>query len=288
MNKNGVQPTAKPASLSSIVIAWTMVLLVSYLPDAIWQALAGAVPPWIFWVKVGVLSITIMLGWVWKRLYSLRSFFILLLILAAGIKAIRWLGMTLNYVQRGEQSGWLIRMAQFEGLRLLLAAVMVVALLIMGKRRQDFFLVKGDLKKWKRTGIILGLFIMVLTFLFFGYDLPSATTLAKTLPLIPAALLFAALAAFDEEMRSRATLLPLLYDAVGKNHSIMITAVFFGIGHYFGGVPSGVEGFIIAGALGWLLAFIMLETRGILMPWFIHFMTNVPTFIFWAISSISR
>jgi len=177
-------------------------------------------------------------------------------------------------------------MAQFEGSRLLLTAVMVTALLIMGKRRQDFFLAKGNLKKWKRPGIIIALSIMVLTFLFFDYDLPSAAIL-KALPLMPAALLFAALAAFDEEVRSRATLLPHLYDVVGKNHAIMITAFYFGMGHYFGGVPSGVEGFFIAGALGWLYATMMLETRGVFMPWLNHFLTNIPTFIFWAIGSIS-
>lgn len=286
MNTNSTQSTAKPASFSSIIIAWTVVLLVSDLPDAIWQALAGATPTWLFWVKVGILFVMILLGWVWKRPYSLHPFFILLLILSAGRKVLNSLGLTPSYVAQGEQAGVLLRMAQFEGSRLLLTAVMVTALLIMGKRRQDFFLAKGNLKKWKRPGIIIALFIMVLTFLFFDYDLPSAAIL-KALPLMPAALLFAALAAFDEEVRSRATLLPHLYDVVGKNHAIMITAFYFGMGHYFGGVPSGVEGFFIAGALGWLYATMMLETRGVFMPWLNHFLTNIPTFIFWTIGSIS-
>lgn len=286
MNTNSMQSTAKPVLFSGVVIAWTVVLLVSDLPDAIWQALAGATPTWLFWVKVGILFVMILLGWVWKQPYSLRPFFILLLILAAGRRVLNSLGLTPSYVAQGEQAGVLLRMAQFEGSRLLLTAVMVTALLIMGKRRQDFFLAKGNLKKWKRPGIIIALFIMVLTFLFFDYDLPSAAIL-KALPLMPAALLFAALAAFDEEMRSRATLLPHLYDMVGKNHAIMITAFYFGMGHYFGGVPSGVGGFFIAGALGWLYATMMLETRGVFMPWLNHFFTNVPTFIFWAIGSIS-
>jgi membrane protease YdiL (CAAX protease family) len=84
-------------------------------------------------------------------------------------------------------------------------------------------------------------------------------------------------------MRYRAALLPDLYPAVGKGHSILITAFLFGMSHFFGGVPSGVEGFLIAGALGGLYAVMMLETRGIFMPWLNHFLTNIPTFIFWAI-----
>ncbi len=288
MNTNSPQSTANIVSFSSTIIAWIVVLLVSALPDAIWQALSGATPTWLFWVKVGGLFAIIFLGYVWKQLYYLRPFFFLLLILVAGGKALTFWGMTPSYVARGEQGGLLLRMAQFEGSRLLLTAAMVAALLVMGKQRQDFFLVKGNLKKWMRPGIILALSIMVLTFLFFDYDLPSVATLIKALPLMPAALLFAMLAAFDEEMRFRATLLPHLDAVVGKNHSIMITAFFFGMGHYFGGVPSGIEGFFIAGALGWLYATMMLETRGIFMPWLNHFLTNVPTFIFWAVSSISR
>jgi len=287
MNSNGLQSTAKLASFFGTIIAWTIVLLVSDLPDAVLQAVAGTIPIWLFGVKVGILFVIIMLGWLLKRLYSLRPFFILLLILTAGRKALTYLGMTSSYVSQGEPAGLLLRLAEFEGARLLLTVVMIVALIIMGMRRQDFFFVKGDLRKWKWPGIVLGFSIMILTFLFFEYDLPSAATMIKILPLILATLPFAALAAFDEEMWSRATLLPYLYRVVGKNHAIMITAFYFGMGHYFGGVPSGVEGFIIAGSLGWLYATMMLETRGIFMSWLNHFLTNVPTFIFWAVGSIS-
>jgi hypothetical protein len=287
MNTNSLQSTARPAPLSSIVVAWVVVLLVSALPDALWQAFAGAMATWLFPAKVGGLFAVILLGSVWKPLYGLRPFFVLLLILAAGGKALSYLGMTASYLERGEPGGWLLRLAQVEGSRLLLTAVMVAALLLMGKRRQDFFIAKGDLRTWMRPGIILALSVMVLTFLFFDYDLPSWPTLMRALPLLPVTLLFGALFAFDEEMRYRATLLPHLYDVVGKNHSIMMTAFYFGMAHFFGGVPSGVEGFFIAGALGWLYATMMLETRGVFMPWLNHVLTNVPTFIFWTIGWVS-
>jgi membrane protease YdiL (CAAX protease family) len=196
--------------------------------------------------------------------------------------------MTPSYAQQGEQAGWLHRMAASVGMGLLLVAVMVVALFLMRKRRQDFFLAKGDLGKWKFPGVILALSIMVLTFLFFEYHLPSAATLAKALPLMPAALLFAAFFAFDQEMVFRATLLSSLHDVVGKGHAILITAFLFGMYHYFGGTPPGVEGALITAALGWLWATTMLDTRGIFMPWLNHFLNNVPTLVFWAIASISR
>ena len=31
----------------------------------------------------------------------------------------------------------------------------------------------------------------------------------------------------------------------------------------------------------------MLETRGVFMSWFNHFLNNVPTLIFWEIASVS-
>jgi len=288
LNTEKLQPIAKPASFSGVVIAWTVVLVVSDLPDALWQSLAGATPAWLFWAKIGILFVMMLLGWIQKQLFSLRSFFILLLIFALGAKALKWLGLTLSYVQQGERAGWLLRMAVFEGTRLLLAAVMVAALIVMGKRRQNFFLVKGDLRKWKSPGIILALFIMFLTFFYLRYNLPSSAVLVKAWPLMLLALFFAALLAFDEEVRCRATLLSSLHTVVGKGHAIMITSFFFGMGHYFGGVPSGVEGFLIAAALGCLWATIMLETGGVYISWLIHFLNNVPTVISWAIASISR
>ena len=39
---------------------------------------------------------------------------------------------------------------------------------------------------------------------------------------------------------------------------------------------------------GWLYATMMIETRGIVMSWFNHFLTNFPTFIFWVMAAIAR
>jgi hypothetical protein len=287
MNASAIRPTDRPAQRSDVVVAWTVVLLTSYLPDALWQGWVGAIPAWLFWVKAGGLFSMIVAGLKWKWSHSLRPFFILLLILVGGRRVLEHLGMTLTFVAEGGQSRLLLRLAQLESSRLLLAAVMIVAALVMGKRRQDLFLAKGDLTRWGRPGIVLALSIMVLTFLFFDFRLPPTGTLHTALGLIPAALLFAALAAFDEEARSRATLLPYLYEVVGKNHSIMMTAFVFGMGHYFGGAPSGIVGVMIAGALGLLWATMMLETKGVFLPWLSHFLTNVPTFLMWTFGPIN-
>jgi len=51
----------------------------------------------------------------------------------------------------------------------------------------------------------------------------------------------------------------------------LLTAVFFGIGHYYG-IPYGVIGAVMAGVLGWLLGKSMLEIKGIFWAWVIHFL----------------
>jgi membrane protease YdiL (CAAX protease family) len=278
--------TITPTRQSIVAIVWLIALLVSDLPDIVCQILYGLIPIWLFWAKLAVLLVVVIVSLLWKHLpFCLSQLCILLLILTAGRKALFALGITASYVQSNSHYGLVLRLAQFEGLRSLLAVIMVATLLIMGKRPKELFLVKGNLGKWKLPGTILGFIIMVLTLLFFNYELPPSATIIKALPLIPIALFFAVFAALDEEIRCRATLLTNLVELVGKNQSIFITAIYFGLGHYFGGVPSGIAGFLIAGGLGLLYAKMILDTQGIYMSWFNHFLTNVPTFAFWAIGS---
>jgi hypothetical protein len=58
------------------------------------------------------------------------------------------------------------------------------------------------------------------------------------------------------------------------------------VAHFYG-VPYGVIGVVMAGFLGWFLAKAMLETRGFVMPWFIHFCQDVLIFSFIAIGSVT-
>jgi membrane protease YdiL (CAAX protease family) len=68
----------------------------------------------------------------------------------------------------------------------------------------------------------------------------------------------------------------------------LVTAFLFGMAHFSGGVPSGFQGLLVAGGLGWLWGVMMLETGGVFLPWLSHFLTNVPTFLYWAVGAASR
>jgi membrane protease YdiL (CAAX protease family) len=196
-------------------------------------------------------------------------------------------------------------MVGFQLLKLMVVFIMLVVLLLLGRGRKDFLLTQGQLgaaitirkdvdKKgkhsisWGILGLILGLCIAPLTFLFFGLgNLPTSSILLKALPNFPAALLFAATNAFSEEMQFRASLLGDLQKVIGADQAIWLTATFFGLAHYFGGAPAGIPGVLIAGFLGALFARCMLGSKGIVVPWFIHFCQNAVIYAFWAIGSVS-
>lgn len=86
--------------------------------------------------------------------------------------------------------------------------------------------------------------------------------IVKVIPLMPAVLLFAMMNSFSEEISYRASELAVLKGVISNPQALLLTAVFFGIGHYYG-VPYGVIGVVMAGVLGWLLGKSMLETKGI-------------------------
>ncbi len=295
----------RSSSLGLISFTWLVVLLVSDLPDAIWQALAGDHPGWLSWVKVGLLAVLIVSSLTWKLIRPVRAYFVLLLVLSLALYGMNLLRTSAPYLQWERQIGWVWGMVVYQALKLAVAFIMIAALLLMGRRPKEFFLTPGQLnapvrsantdgvsKKpsmtWGRLGLILGICLLPLTLLFFAMgNLPTAQVLARALPYFPLAVLFAITNAFSEEMQFRAGLLGDLQAALGDDHAIWMTAVFFGLMHYFGGEPSGIPGVLIAGLLGALFAKCMLGSKGIAVPWFIHFCQNAVIYAFWAIAAVA-
>ncbi|HWQ45835.1 MAG TPA: CPBP family intramembrane glutamic endopeptidase, partial [Longilinea sp.] len=200
----------------------------------------------------------------------------------------------------GSSAGFTQSMLSTQLLRLGVAVVMVGVLLVLFKKPKNIFFVRGDLQavaqpipllmdkpnSWKKLGWILAVCITggTLVFLFLG-GLPTNIPITSILALFPFVLLFAAINAFAEEMNYRAGLLAALEEPLGGKQALLITALFFGIGHFYG-VPYGIVGVIMASLLGWLLGKSMLETRGFCWAWFIHFLQDVAIFTFIGIGSI--
>jgi membrane protease YdiL (CAAX protease family) len=114
---------------------------------------------------------------------------------------------------------------------------------------------------------------------------PGAERFAAVLPLAPWVLLFAAMNAYGEELTYRAALLSGLEPAVGPRQALLISAVFFGLMHYYG-VPYGVLGVVMSGGVGWLMGKAMLETRGFFWAWCIHTCLDIAAFTFIAMGTV--
>ena len=77
----------------------------------------------------------------------------------------------------------------------------------------------------------------------------------------------------------RSPMLATLEPVGGSRQALWMAAFFFGIGHYFG-TPGGILGGIASIFMGWILGKAMVETRGFVWAWWIHFLSDFAIFTF--------
>lgn len=291
-----------------IATAWVATLLASSLDVILWKELTGGIPYWLPWIHVVALTTIFVLTLILPQIRSLRKFTtILLIIFLLGFGGgwqwglIPYLRETAIWVNWETQAPWALSAISTHLLRLLPALIILVFLLFSGRKRSDLFLVKGNVRApvepsrllgmkkpepWTRIGTIFAVIFASVTLIYLALsNFPSLRTLELALPLIPVAILIAAINAFNEEFTLRAAPLSELKNSVGKHQGLMITTLFFGLGHFYG-VPSGVLGVLLASFLGWFLGKSMLETKGFIWAWLIHFLPDVFIFTFFAFAVV--
>ncbi|MCB2210296.1 CPBP family intramembrane metalloprotease [bacterium] len=285
----------------TILFAWITTLLISTLPNILWQEFIGSPGIWLLWSKIILLALLIALSFLWAPARELRVYFLLVLLLFALEEIASRLGATALWTRWFPASAAFVpAMFGIQLRRVAVTLLMVLALLLIYKRPARFFLRKGHLDAptsklaflidegtpWNKLGWILTACITLgtLAFLILA-GRPTGAQLRTALPLLPAVLVLAAMNAFAEELNYRAALLAPLFPAVGKTHSVLLTAAFFGLGHFYG-VPYGVVGVVMSFVLGYFLSKAMVETKGFFWPWFIHFWQDVAIFSFMAIGAI--
>lgn len=285
------------------IAAWLIMLTASLLPNIIGQEVLGQALPWL-WIKSGLLVGLLAVGFVLSWLKPLRPFiFILLLIYAAEYLFSSQMGNAVWW------PAWLSSNAPFAGQmlgiqlqRLAVTLVVLAALLLMRYRRQQFFLVRGQLdapiglvrwlgytktESWTRFGVHWTIYITLGTLAFLVIaGQPPLAALQAALPFLPMVLLLATMNAFSEELTYRASLLGVLDGVIAPRQALFLTATFFGLAHYYG-VPYGIIGVVMSTFLGWIEGKAMLETRGFFWAWFIHFWQDVAIFSFMAIGAVS-
>jgi membrane protease YdiL (CAAX protease family) len=181
-------------------------------------------------------------------------------------------------------------------LLVLRASIVVAALFLMGVKRRDAFLVVGSLNApvggqaaatgrqrltWPVLGTAMSLLLGGMFFMFLSTQSPAMlSNISAVLPWIPIILLSAALNAIGEEVEYRAAPLATLLPVVGPTQSILLTSLWFGLGHYYGGIPSGVFALVYVSLLALLLGKAMVDTRGLGWSWIIHITIDTVIYIF--------
>lgn len=291
-----------------LVVMWATIFLASPLMIIPWRTFAVREPFWWPWMHAFILLTLLLLTLLHPALRSMRRYsaiMIIIFLLGYGggwdwglIPFIRSSAFWANWTITAPK---IIYEISLHLLRLTPAIAILVFLLITGKKRMDFYLVKGNIhatvgqsrlvstkksEPWIKVAMIfVTIFVTVtIVFLIGAYGFPAAR-FAQNWFLIPVALLIAAMNGFNEEFTLRAAPLGELKPAVGTSNALLATATYFGIGHYYG-VPNGVIGVLLSAFLGWLLGKSMIETKGFFTAWLVHFLTDIPIFMFFIAGGI--
>ncbi|MCU0523125.1 MAG: CPBP family intramembrane metalloprotease [Anaerolineae bacterium] len=286
-----------------IALAWTVALLASSLGDIVAYELTGGVPLWLSWAKAGLLVALITLGSFWRAIKPLRPFFVILLALAILMGAHGWLLAQPAVVAWQGRQSFAIAALSLQVLEMGVALLLIGVLFVLRRRREAFFLVRGDLDavaqpvRWlgQKTpgplssfGLLFTLVVVVAQVLIFIVPLsPSAGTLRRLLPLAPVIVLLAISNGFNEEVMLRAAPVGPVFEVVGTQNAIWMAAVLFGLSHYIGGIPSGIPGVVITTFLGWFFGKCMVDSKGLFWPWLFHAVQDILPFTFAALVALS-
>jgi hypothetical protein len=299
MTESELRPSRAP-----LIAAWVVVLLTSSLPLVILQEVFNlqVSADQRALIALGVLFIAAVAGVAWKVLRPMLPLVFLFTVLIGA----QWLVYTrldtIPLIHRWvTDSSFNVYMIAEQGLNVCVTLLMVGGMLLLGKRPATAFLVPGNLKApaapirwlgikasepWNSLGLWMAFFISLGTLAFLVIaGRPPLDIVVRALPFLPMVLVCAALNAITEEVSYKASFLSVMEAPFGRSQALMMVAVYFGLGHFYG-IPYGVVGVILAGFMGWLLARSMVETRGVFWAWFIHFWQDVWIFSFLAIGSI--
>jgi membrane protease YdiL (CAAX protease family) len=280
-----------------------ILLLVSTLPNILWMESTGQSDSWLLPTKALLLIGLLLLSWRYKPISPLRPMLVIVLVLLSA----EW-GMaqvTMAGWWQGLFGGGRTFVSEMMGIqigRLVVSFVIIGALLLLRYSPRQAFLTIGNLNAtaqpvpllgmkaptpWSRFGVI-SLVLMsgvVLTFLFLA-GRPSPDLLRSALPLLPFVLIFALMNAWSEEISYRVSLITTTEPVVGAAQAVWLSAIFFGIGHYYG-VPYGIVGVLLSTFFGYILGKSLVETRGLAWAILLHIVADIWIFTFMAIGSVT-
>lgn len=286
-----------------IVTAWLATLLMSKLPLVIARAVLGADLPWIVPAWLGIAALLFTATFFWHSLKPLRSYFVVVGVIYLWTLLDALIRETTIWQNLFASQSEMVALFGDRVLLVLNAFIVIAALFWMGVKKREVFLTVGDLNaplggqasatnRWTFSWAVLGPGMALLLggsfFAFLVSQNPAGlSNISAALPWMPLILLSAAMNAFGEEVTFRAATLGTLLPAIGPRHALWMTSLWFGLGHYFGGLPSGPAGLVQSGLLALLLGKAMLDTHGLGWPWIIHVAIDTAIYSFIALTTLA-
>jgi hypothetical protein len=302
-------PATKPSpGRAPLYVAWAATLAASTLTLIPWRELLGGEPGW-WWGATAIVVISLFASTLLvEGLRPVRGYLtIISLIFFLGFGGGWQMGLvplirgSKLWIDSAENTSWAVSALTTHLLRLVIPLTILVYLLARGRSLKDIYLVKGEVSAMAKPSKLIGMnkpepwtrigsiFLVIFSAGMVAFVLlsarPSVDVLIRVLPFVPIAAVIAVMNGFNEEFTLRAAPLSELVAAVGKDQALFMTTVFFGLGHFYG-VPPNLVGVALAGFLGWFLGKSILETRGVLWAWFIHFVQDVFVFTFLAMAVV--
>jgi membrane protease YdiL (CAAX protease family) len=290
-----MNPTSPSASLWPRLAAWGAVICCT-LPGILWQETGHRITCW-FTIGESLVVVAAALAAIWVP--SLRSVVRFLIAIAllnvawsclspalAGLRAVR--AVT-------DHSSWGARLFLSRTFTLSGAILIGFTLIGSGITRRDLFICVGNpaapaqpipflgLRKpipwsWLGPAFILVFALVLAPYLYLTVH-PNFGASDRIWRTLPWSIAVAILNAASEEFQFRSVLLAHVRNVFRPEEAILLTTVFFGVGHYYG-QPSGPLGVVLAGLAGWIWARSMVDTRGGVWAFVIHMVQDIVIFTF--------
>jgi membrane protease YdiL (CAAX protease family) len=265
-----------------LAVAWSITVALAAAPDLV----ATRAPSLVQWVVFAALLCPALIPFLWQAARPLRTYAGMLVLLTL-LAVFFWSGLPTSMSRQAwfpARSGYAAAFIT-QSPKVVAAFMMMGVLVLLGYRRQEFFVSGGARGKlWIGVGVAAALVMGFTMLAYLQTTAAEARGAAEEARYLPLALVLAAMNSFAEEMLYRGALLGPLLRQVTANQAISMTAVLFGIAHYHG-TPSGFPGMGLTFIAGWVFGVAMVETRSILLPWFLHF---VPDAVIYVTSALQK
>jgi hypothetical protein len=282
------------------LVAWATVFIGSSLFDIVSREYFGGPHWWVGIAQSALLTAAGIGALISRRFRPLGRF-----ILAVAVLRLCWyvvaprLGATQTVLAWSQGVNWGAHLFIARCLPLVGAGLMIFTLVGTDVRRADTYFHIGNMSApaeripwlgirkripWTVFGPILLVVFGIALPAFLYYSLqPDFAARAHVVKFLPWILATAALNAANEEFQFRCVLLAHLRTVIAPAEAIVMTAILFGIGHYYG-QPSGPIGVVMASFAGWVWGKSMVETRGFGWAFLIHMVQDIVIFAFLAMT----